>query len=153
MKCIFVLLQFSVEVAEQYSEDKARQGGNLGWQTRGQMASHHHHCHHNHYHHQSSSIIIIITIIISIILITGWCIPRHSLLLTGVKLVQTRVHQPPGQDQVRLPHHHGRGQKVIVFWFKDFENVQQNIPSSGSQFCFLLPLHWQCFRLWGETIG
>lgn len=25
------------QVAEQYSEDKARQGGNLGWQTRGQM--------------------------------------------------------------------------------------------------------------------
>ena len=34
---ITFLLRIVLQVAEQYSEDKARQGGNLGWQTRGQM--------------------------------------------------------------------------------------------------------------------
>ena len=34
---ITFLLRTDSQVAEQYSEDKARQGGNLGWQTRGQM--------------------------------------------------------------------------------------------------------------------
>ena len=36
-KFIQTVLTICWQVAEQYSEDKARQGGNLGWQTRGQM--------------------------------------------------------------------------------------------------------------------
>ena len=52
-------------MAEQYSEDKARQGGNLGWQTRGQMVGHHyhhhchlHHCHCHHHHHRCYVVLI-----------------------------------------------------------------------------------------------
>jgi len=41
-KCLEALAKLEAgekfnQVAEQFSEDKARQGGNLGWQTRGQM--------------------------------------------------------------------------------------------------------------------
>lgn len=83
-------------VAEQYSEDKARSGGDLGWMTRGSMvgpfqvhtqdlqpSSHRWKIYHTSFHLGSSF--------------------RSGNFYSG----QTNLHRPPSEDKVRLSCHHG----------------------------------------------
>ena len=49
----------------------------------------------------------------------GRTVPRRGLRVAGVVAREPRLHRSTGQDEVRLPHHHGRGQEV---------NERQKIP-------------------------
>ena len=42
----------------------------------------------------------------------GGTVPGRGLRPARLLPRQPRVHGPPGQDQVRIPHHYGRGEKV-----------------------------------------
>ncbi|KAK6298053.1 hypothetical protein J4Q44_G00311080 [Coregonus suidteri] len=73
MEKLKAAVRFS-EVASQYSEDKARQGGDLGWMTRVSM--------------------------IGLFQDAAFALPNSTM----DKPIYT---DPPCQDQVWLPHHHG----------------------------------------------
>lgn len=84
-------------VAEKYSEDKARQGGSLGWMSRGSMVGEFQGMLQLHAFIHSHPIY-------------RCCIPFDSEYLR-----QTYLYKPSDQDQVRLSHNHGRGKEINVF--------------------------------------
>ena len=89
------------EVASKFSEDKARNGGSLGWMVRISI-------------NLSVNCYVHNIFLIADPRIHGGTIPRGCLCSASVQLGQPRVHKSSGENTVWVPHHHGGGQKMKI---------------------------------------
>ena len=85
------------EVASKFSEDKARNGGSLGWMV-------------NELNNGYFSRFLIATFVDP--RFYGWPLPGGCIFPPRIKSWQSDLHQPPNQDAVWIPHHHGRGKEM-----------------------------------------
>ena len=106
-KCLEALAKLEAgekfnEVASQYSEDKARSGGSLGWKVRDIILS-------------LTSHLYKLNKILLDQRIHGWPVSGGCLRLASVESWQPGVHEPPCEDKLWLPHHHGGGKEMMDF--------------------------------------